>query len=75
MDSGYRPVPCGIPQGFRISECEGAWEFPDSRISGYRKRVTSREKERMSETRGMGNNSNGDSNLNSSDLGTGYKYL
>ena len=34
VDSGYRPVPCGIPQGSRISEFEGAWEFPDSRISG-----------------------------------------
>jgi len=27
VDSGYCPVPCGIPQGSRISECEGAWEF------------------------------------------------
>ena len=43
VDSGYHPVPCGIPQGSRISECEGAWEFPDSGISGSGKRVTSRE--------------------------------
>jgi len=27
VDSGYCPVPCGIPQGSRISKCEGAWEF------------------------------------------------
>ena len=40
-------------------------------ISGSGKQVTSREKERMSETRGMGNNSN----LNSDYLGTEYKYL
>ena len=43
VDSGYRPVPCGIPQGSWISECEGAWEFPDSRISGSGKRATSRD--------------------------------
>ena len=42
VDSGYRPVPCGIPQGSRISEFEGAWEFPDSGISGSGKQVTSR---------------------------------
>jgi len=27
VDSGYFPVPYGIPQGSWISECKGAWEF------------------------------------------------
>ena len=71
VDSGYRPVPCGIPQGSRISEFEGAWEFPDSGISGSRKRVTSKEiKERMNQMRGMGIVI-----LILVDLGTEYKYL
>ena len=43
VDSGYCPVPCGIPQGSRISESERAWEFPDSGISGSGKQVTSKE--------------------------------
>jgi len=34
MDSGYCPVPCGIPQGSQISECEESMGIPDSRISG-----------------------------------------
>ena len=45
-------------------------------ISGSRKQITSKEiKERTSETRGMGNNSNGGSNLNSDFLATEYKCL
>ena len=73
-DSGYCPVPCGIPQGSWISECEGVWEFPDSGISGSGKRVTSREiKERTSQTSGRG--IVGIVILILINLGTEYKYL
>ena len=71
VDSEYCPVPCGIPQGSRISESKRAWEFPDSGISGSGKRVTSKEiKERMNQTSGRGIVI-----LILLDLGTEYKYL
>ena len=44
-------------------------------ISRSGKRVTSKEDEGENESDEWERNSNGGSNLNSGDLGTGYKYL